>query len=187
MIRRNRFEYAGSRALNIGGSTGLEFFRPPLSGEGERWEAQGIHVEGNTFVGSLSPVAFVGVDGAVVRFNTFYRPQRWLIRILQETTAPGFVPCRGGHFTDNLVAFHSGEWSAGGVNVGANTAPSTFQFARNWWFCLDAPARSRPTLPVAETDGVYGRDPQFRDPAAGDLRLQPGSLAVGVGAEAFSE
>jgi len=80
-------------------------------------------------------VAFVGVDGAEVRFNTIYRPERWAFRILQETTAAGFVACRNGRFTDNIVAFHSSQWSSGGVNIGPNTAPGTFQFARNWW-CL---------------------------------------------------
>ncbi len=184
-IHRNRFEYAGSRAVNLGGSTGLEFFRPPLTGSGERWEARDIRVEGNTFIGSLAPVAFVGVDGAVVRFNTIYRPQRWAIRILQENTTAGFVASRHGVFTDNLVAFQSTQWASGGVNVGAGTAPGTFQFARNWWYCLDAPQRSRPTLPTPETGGTYGVSPQFLDASAGDLRLAPGSPAVAAGAEAW--
>ncbi len=186
-IRRNRFEHAGSRAVNIGGSTGLQFFRPPLAAAGEHWEAKDIVVEGNTFIGAGASVAFVGVDRAVVRFNTFYRPQRWAIRVLQETMAAGFVPCRNGRFTDNIVAFHSTQWSSGGVNIGGNTAPGTFQFARNWWYCLDDPPRSRPSLPVAEGNGSYGRSPQFRDAEAGDLRLEPESPARGVGAEALSD
>ena len=186
-IRGNRFEHAGSRAVNIGGSTGLSFFRPPLPAGEEHWEAKDIQVEGNTFIGSGASVAYVGVDGAVVRFNTIYRPQRWVLRILQETTAAGFVPCRNGRFTDNIVAFHSTQWSSGGVNIGSNTAPDTFQFARNWWYCLDDPAHSRPSLPVTETAGVYGQSPQFREAESGDLRLQSDSPARGVGAEALPE
>lgn len=184
LIRCNRFEHAGARSVNIGGSTGLEFFRPPLQSGMDHWEAQDICVEGNTFIGSTAPVAYVGVDGAVVRFNTIYRPQRWAIRILQETTAPGFVPCRNGVFTDNIVVFRSDEWFSGGVNIGPNTAPATFQFARNWWYCIDDPARSRPALPVAETAGVYGQSLQFIDAEHGDLRLQPDSPARGAGAGA---
>ena len=187
VIRRNRFDNAGARGVNIGGSTGLEFFRPPLPGAGERWEAKDIRVEGNTFIGCTAPVAFVGVDGAVVRFNTIYRPTRWAIRILQETTSTGFVPCRLGRFTDNIIAFHSTQWSAGGVNIGPNTSPSTFAFSRNWWYCLDAPARSRPSLPVTEAGGVQGVSPQFRDEASGDLRLLSGSPAREFGAEALPE
>jgi len=156
VIRRNRFEHAGGRAVNIGGSTGLKFFRPALVEGGEHAEARNLRVEGNTFIGSV-PVAFVGVDGAVVRFNTIERPNRWALRILQETKAPGFVACRNGEFSDNTIVFDSTRWSEGGVNIGAGTAPETFKFARNWWYCTDNPDRSRPRLPTTEVDGKYGR------------------------------
>jgi hypothetical protein len=187
VIRRNRFENAGGRAVNIGGSTGRPFFRPPLKAGEAHFEAKDIRVEGNTFMGGGAPVAFVGVDGAVVRFNTVYHPKRWALRILQETRAADFVPSRNGVFTDNLVAFHSRDWSEGGVNIGPGTAPQTFRFARNWWYCVDEPARSRPRLPAEETDGIYGQPLLFRDAAQGDLRLQPGSPARHLGAEALPE
>ena len=51
------------------------------------------------------------------------------------------------------------------VNVGPHTAPETFQLADNFWYCEDRPAASRPSLPAAETGGVYGVDPQLSDPA----------------------
>ena len=81
VIRRCRFEHAGQRAVNLGGSTGLAFFRPKPEG----YEAKNITVEDCTFDGSMAPIAFVGVDGAIVRHNTIYRPRRWGFRILQET------------------------------------------------------------------------------------------------------
>ena len=183
-VRRNRFENAGGRAVNIGGSTGLQFFRPSLKAGEAHCEAKDIRVEGNTFIGGGAPVAFVGVDGASVRFNTIYHPKRWAVRILQENREPGFVPSRNGEFSDNLVAFDSHDWAEGGVNIGTGTAPETFTFARNWWYCLDDPARSRPRLPVEETAGVYG-DPLFRDAEHGDVRLQPGTPANRVGADAL--
>lgn len=164
LVRGNRFENAGQRAVNIGGSTGLEYFRPPLASWTRPYsEAWGIVVEGNLFVGSLAPLAFVGVDGAIVRFNTLYRPKRWALRILQETRAEGFVPCRNGVFESNLVVFRSDEWASGGVNIGPATAPETFRFARNAWYCLDRPEASRPLLPVSEIDGLYGVEPTFLD------------------------
>lgn len=186
-IRRNRFENAGGRAVNIGGSTALQYFRPPLSAGAEHWEARDIRVEGNTFIGGGAAMAFVGVDGAVVRFNTIYRPQRWALRILQENTAPGFVPSRNGEFTDNIIVFHSSQWAESGVGIGANTAPRTFKFARNLWYCVDNPTRSRPTLPVTETGGVYGQSPQFRDADGGDVRLRPDSPARKMGADALPQ
>jgi hypothetical protein len=130
-------------------------------------------------------VSFVGVDGATVRYNTIYRPRRWAIRILQETREPGFVPCRNGRFTDNLVVFRSGEWFEGGVNIGPATAPHTFTFARNWWYCEDAPERSKPVLPVSEKEGVYGVNPRLRALESGDLSVEEASPARGVGAHAL--
>jgi hypothetical protein len=179
-VRRCRFEDTGSRGVNIGGSTGLQFFRPRPQG----YEAKDIRVEGNTFFGSQAPVAFVGVDGATVRFNTIYRPRRWALRILQETTAPGFVPSRNGVFTDNLIVFRSDEL-ADAVNTGPHTAPETFRFARNWWYCLDNPARSRPTLATAEENGVVGQDPRLTAPEKGDLRTRSGSPAAKYGTGGF--
>lgn len=176
IIRRNRFENAGGRAVNVGGSTGLAFFRPRPEG----YEAKGITVEGNIFVGSAAPVAFVGVDGAAFRHNTIYMPLRWCLRILQETTEPGFVPCRNVTFTHNIVVFRSDNWSEGGCNVGPNTAPETFIFEGNVWYCIDRPSLG-PTLPVAEKDGVVGVDPLLLDPENGNFALKDGSPASGKG------
>ncbi len=171
VIRSNDFENAGGRAVNLGGSTGLVYFRPALVPNGEYAEARDLVVEGNRFKGGQCSVAFVGVDGAIVRFNTMDRPARWPVRILQETKAPGFVPCRRGQVTDNLIIADSAPGLE--VNIGGGTAPETFVFARNAWYNTEAPERSRPTLPTPEADGIYGRDPD--------------TLRDRVGAAAFRE
>ena len=187
VVRGCRFEDAGDRGVQIGGRTGFESFRPPLAGvpAGARAEAADVSVEGCVFTGGEAAVAFVGAAGGTVRFNTFYRPSTYAVRILQETTADGFVPCRGGVFEDNIVVFRSDKWGDGGVNVGPGTAPGTFRFARNVWYCEDRPDRSAPSLPAAETDGLVGVDPKLRDPARGDYGLAPGSPAEGRGAGAL--
>lgn len=180
-IRRCTFLDAGQRAINIGGSTGLEFFRPPDAD----CEAREVTVEGCRFRGSEAPIAFVGVDGAVVRKNTFVHPRRWVLRILQERTEPRFVPCRGGRFEDNVVVFSRAQVRAI-VNVGPGTAPETFALARNAWFADDAPDRSRPELPAplpAEVDGVHGVDPRVQD----DLTLAPDSRLRDRGADALRD
>jgi hypothetical protein len=178
VVRSCRFERAGERVLNVGGSTGMAFFRPEPRG----YEAKDITVEGCTIVGGRAAVAFVGVDGAVVRRNTIIRPGRWGVRILQETREPGFVPSRNGQFIENLIVYRSDEMVLP-VNVGDGTAPETFTFARNAWYAEDAPARSRPRLapPIVEADGVFGVEPTFRDAGRGDYRLE-GDALPGVGA-----
>ena len=167
-IERCRFENAGGRAVNIGGSTGLSYFRPKPSG----YEAKDITVEDCTFTGSMAPISFVGVDGAVVRFNTIYRPTRWIVRILQENRGSEFVPCRNGFFTNNLIAFRSDELRTA-VNVGGGTSAETFKFEKNHWLCIDNLRRSnRLSLPVKEVGGTYGQDPLFVNEREGDFRLK---------------
>jgi hypothetical protein len=186
-VRRCAFADAGGSGVNIGQSTGIPFFRPPLDkiAAGSRYEAKNIVVEGCTFLHGRAAVAFIGVDGAMVRFNTIVDPDVWAIRILQETNTPDFVPCRNGAFENNLVVFRSTNWGEGGVNIGPGTAPQTFRFARNWWFCADRPDKSQPNLPTQEAEGVIGRDPMLRDPDHGDLGVKTGSPASKVGAHAI--
>jgi hypothetical protein len=174
-IHHNRFEHSGQRAINIGGNTGLQFFRP----RPEDFEAKDVLVEHNVFIGSNAPVAFVGADGAVVRFNTFYQSVRWVLRILQENADPQFVPSRNGLFTDNIIVFNAADLVST-INISANTAPETFRFERNFWYAADAPQRSAPDLPTPEIDSTVGQDPRFA--AAGDFHLLSGSPAKDTGA-----
>lgn len=178
-IRSCRFEHAGSRALMLGGSTGFAFFRPQPPGPAEGAD---ILVERCEIIGSQAPIAFVGSDRCIVRFNTFYRPRGWAMRILQETVDPAFVPCRNGTFTDNIIAYRGTEMGST-VNIGPNTEPASFTFARNWWFRLDG-TTAPPGLPTPETDGHVGTDPMLIDPENGNLGTQPASPARGAGASA---
>ncbi|HEV7403312.1 MAG TPA: right-handed parallel beta-helix repeat-containing protein [Chthoniobacteraceae bacterium] len=179
-IRRCVFHEAQGGGINVGGSTGMPYFRPKPLG----FEARKITVEGNTFIGGAAAVIFANADGAVVRFNTIYLPKQWAFRILQQTPREDFTPCRNGRIEDNLIVFKS-NWYEGGINVGPKTAPETFTFARNLWYCVDAPAKSTPVLPTKERDGVIGWDPGFANPAQGDFTVPAGSPAHGKGAGAL--
>lgn len=154
-IEKSHFVNAGQRPINAGGSTGLAFFRPP----GAKYEARRIIIRKNEISGSLCACAFTGVDGAEFTGNTILFPEKWVFRILQETTDDGFVPCRNVLIEGNAIVFRRSQVGAE-VNVGAKTAPETFRFAKNRWFAEDRPDRSKPTLPSDEKEGTYGLDPR---------------------------
>ena len=180
-IRQSVFDDPAPRGINVGGSTGLQFFRPKPLG----FEARNFTIEGNVFIGCDAPIAFPNTDGVLVRFNTIYVPKKWAFRILQETVREDFTPSRNGRIEDNIIVFKSTQWFEGGINIGPHTAPETFSFARNAWFCEDAPAKSKPTLPSVEKDGVIGQAPLFIDPVKHDFALQPGSALRGKGHTAW--
>lgn len=159
-----RFENPGGRAINLGGSTGRPYFRPPDA----KYEARDLLVEQCVFIGSMAPVAFVGVDGAEVRYNTIYRPRKWVIRVLQENREEGMIPSQRGRLLGNLIVYRADEMTLA-MNVGAGTSPGSFQLIGNAWYRLDSPGQSRPALPIEETRAFYGIDPLFRNAEEGDF------------------
>ena len=77
------------------------------------------------------------------------------------------------HATYGYVVAYRADQLSRIVNIGPGTAPETFTFSHNWWYCIDRPDHAvRPLLPVEEQGGRYGVDPQFADPERGDLRLR---------------
>jgi hypothetical protein len=175
VVTRNWFENAGERGVNMGGSTGLEFFRPADA----KFEAARIVVSANVFIGGDTPFAYVGCDECTAENNTILQPTRWAARILQETVDPArFVPSRKGRFLNNVVVVGAAI-SAETVNVGSNTEPASFTFANNLWFQAGSPS-FRPTLPVMETAAVYA-DPLV---SAMDAHPRAGSPAIAKGANA---
>jgi hypothetical protein len=186
LITQNTFIEAGQRAVNMGGSTGFEFFRPVLSTSEPNFEARDIRVIANLFQGGISPIAFVGCVDCIAANNTVIDPVQWVFRILQETTtADGyeFLPAQNGRFVNNVVYFSVGQLSTY-VNVGGNTSPETFELANNLWYAHDEPGQSEPSpLPVAENGGIYGMDPAFAGASGSDFHLTDTSPAAGAGVE----
>ncbi len=113
----------------------------------------------NVIEGSLCAAAFVGVVGAEFIGNTILYPEKWIFRILQETTAPGFAKSRNVLVKDNRIVFRRSQVQVE-VNIGSGTEPESFRFEGNHWFAADRPAASQPRLPVKEIGGVYGVDPR---------------------------
>lgn len=175
-ITANFFKNGGQRSLNLGGSTGLEFFRPIDA----PFEAADLNVYANVFVGSWAPIAYVGSVRVNVVNNTIINPQNWVIRILQETVDPiRFPPCGNNTFANNII-YYSGSISRH-VNIGSNTAPQTFTFSNNLWYNHENPGVSSPQLPVTETNSLVGVNPLFEDVSSSDFSLLHDSPAIDAG------
>lgn len=178
LVQTSLFQDAGQRAINLGGSTGLRFFRPKVS----NYEAKDITVAGNRFIGGITPLAWVTADGGRVHHNTIVRPEKWILRILQETKDTKFNPCHDGILENNLIIYDSRIQVF--VNIGPGTAPKTFEFRKNVWHNLDG--NRKPSLPTMEQNPAY----------LSDLKLSPNELATAkiplkddrlknIGAEAY--
>lgn len=176
-IQRNILKDMVQRAINLGGSTGLQYFRPPLPNPiSNAFEAADLEVYSNVFIGSWSPVAFVGCVRVKVINNTFYKPENWAIRILQETTDPGFLPCGDNEFRNNIVYLSQDITE---VNIGPDTDEASFTFTNNLWYNESGGTWS-PVLPVVDSNQVIA-DPQFTDTNAEDFSLPNNSPAVLAG------
>lgn len=175
-ILANHFTNGGQRTLNLGGSTGAAFFRP----FGINYEARNITAAANIIEGSVTPVAFVGSRNIRFINNTIIRPERWILRILQESADTSFyLSSANNHFINNIVVVNNS--LSTDVNIGPNTSPSTFKFSNNLWYHLDNANWRGPQLPVMETQGIIQMNPQFMSLANGDYRLLSISPAIGKG------
>ena len=176
LVQNSMFHNAGWRAVSIGGSTGRRYFRPEPMG----YEAKGIIVAGNIFVGSEAQIAWVTSLDSHVHHNLFYLPQKWVGKILQETRKPEFAPCQAGLFENNVVVM--GDRVKVLFNVGPRTNPRSFIFRKNAW---DRPyGFVKPRLPSREKDGVYNVDPDIKIVKGGRPQVtshDPGLRGLGPG------
>ncbi len=188
VVHGNHFLDVDGRAINAGGSTGLEFFRPIDA----PYEAARLTIVANVFErsGSDSIVAFVGCDACVFANNTISEPRGWLARVLQESTDARFVPSRDGLFVNNLIVFRVADVRANEYNVGGGTAPETFTFGSNLWWALDDASFPGPNADgagITEAGSIVGADPGVQSsdlyrpclttPVDGAGRARPGPSA----------
>jgi len=179
LVQTSLFKNAGQRSINLGGSTGLQFFRPKVGD----YEARDITIAGNRFIGSIAPVAWATADGGHVHHNTIVLPEKWILRILQETTDPRFKPCHNGIFENNLIVYDSKIQVF--VNVGPRTAPQSFTFRRNAWHNLNG--TRKPSLPTPEKDGFHQINIDFDHNALAQGKVRPKDTRLKqIGAEAYT-
>ncbi len=172
----NFFRNGGQRTLNLGGSTGLQYFRPIDA----TFEAADIQVYSNIIVGSWAAIAYVGSVNVEVVNNTIFQPENWVIRILQESVDPDrFVECGDNIFRNNIV--YLGNNLSTETNIGPNTRSETFLFSNNLWFNEDDPFWNGPNIPVDDANAIINADPDFLDAQNDDFLIPISSPAAGGG------
>ncbi len=161
LVQSNLFVSSGSRVVQIGGSTALQYFRPGV----QNYEAKDVMVAGNTFIGGEAQILWITAQDTVVHHNLFYQPQKWLGRIAQETSDKRFRPCQRGIFEKNLIVLNTKVRRL--FSVGVDTRPETFFLRGNVWNLHEYEVAS--SLPSMESAGVYGIDPELRRLKTGQL------------------
>jgi hypothetical protein len=191
-IRSNFFQNTGWRGVNMGGSTGEPFFRPPLAVSTLNYEAARIQVVANVFDGSEAAAVFAGCLDCQFNHNTVINPSKWVLRILQETLTIGrytFARAGNGVVAGNIFYFRRADLNAGeDINVGADTEPRSFSLVRNLWYAHDNPAQSSPRLPLLgnRTGDLVGTAPSFVNARAADFHLEASSAARAAGGAQFA-
>ena len=171
----------------MGVSTGAQFFRPPLAPARANYEATRIRTRSNVFIGGEAAAAFTGCVACEFTHNTVVDPEKWVVRILQETVTLGpysFGPASDGRIVDNIFYFRRSDLNTGeDVNVGAGTNPASFSIDRNLWYAHDAARQSEARIRgvAAHTNSIVGVDPMFVNVAAHDFHLRRTSVAIARG------
>lgn len=174
-ITRNIFVDGGNRAVNIGGSTGLAYFRPQDS----KTESQDMYVYSNIFVGGECAVAYVGTVNSHVFNNTIIGSRKWVFRILQETVDEDrFLSCGDNSFNNNIVLLDNNLSKT--VNIGPNTRPESFEFESNLWYHINNLTWNH-NLPVKEKNGIMGQNPNLEIKYGYEVYPSQNSPAVNKG------
>ena len=174
-ITRNIFVDGGNRAVNIGGSTGLAYFRPQDS----KTESQDMYVYSNIFVGGECTVAYVGTVNSHVFNNTIIGSRKWVFRILQETVDEDrFLSCGDNSFNNNIVLLDNNLSNT--VNIGPNTRPESFEFESNLWYHINNLTWNH-NLPVKEKNGIMGQNPNLEIKYGYEVYPSQNSPAVNKG------
>ena len=174
-IERNMFINGGFRGINIGGSTGLEFFRP----QDANFESRDMEVNSNIFVGGECAVAYVGTVNSSVFNNTIIGSRKWVFRILQETVDPNrFLTCGDNSFFNNLVLMDDSLSRT--VNIGPNSRPETFFFSNNYWYHIDNNEWNH-NLPSEDNNPILDENISLTEKYGYNIYPEKNSVLVGAG------
>lgn len=173
-ITQCRFIDSGKRAVNAGGWTDPQSFRPAIPNDAQpatQFEATHVRIERCLFVGGDTAVAFVGSSRCAVYESTIVHPGRWVFRILQEQDDARFAPTSRGVIGRNLIVYDPKKVRML-ADVGPNVDAESFRFEQNLWWAEGAESADLTHLPGGDSfPAVTNVDPKldtaFRPTAAG--------------------
>ena len=149
-IYRCVFDDASLRSVQFGGAG-----RPMHLGIGRNQSGLDQVAMGNIIVSGECPIVYACASNTVFAYNTIVRPTGYVVRILREGD---YRPMANNVITRNLIVY---DRNLTFMQNGPRTFPRAVSWAENYWYNSVNPARSIPTLPVAERAPAGGRDPRL--------------------------
>ena len=181
-IYGNLFKNTGQQAINIGGSTGRQFFRPSILDDdvaaANMYEASNIHVYSNIFTNVNAPVAFWSSDNSYFVNNTVTGIKSQTFRLLPSDTYLAF----GGQSHNNTI--ENNIFSAGGFYFNTETCPdgtAALTVDNNFFYNTSSPGSVPGDAGFKSYTGNVGGNAQFMDLTS--YKLKDGSPAATGGTD----
>jgi hypothetical protein len=170
----------GGVGIWIGGDSSVDQFRPALTAASGNTEATNVRVFDNAIRDVEDAFKCSNCTASLVAHNLIRRVSAFVFKLDQPYTSLDsfdFAPAGGVRLVDNAIEIGS---SAEAFSDGRNgTDPASCTFSHNLWLKA-GDAAWKPTLPSAETLGIYGKPSGYTD--AGALCASAASPAAGAGA-----
>ena len=190
-IYGNLFINAGARAINMGGSTGEQFFRPYLVKDGTMYEGRYLRAYSNIFIGGGSTFSFVCSTDCYAVNNTVIRPKNQIFRILNEDGGNHLKLGNNGRPHNNTVSnnifYYGNDLTGEAINISFELTKDdkkSFIMQNNLFYNADNKSASRPyNIGDFKHDGTIAKDPLFEDVLNNNFDLASDSPAAAAGSE----
>ncbi|TFG42908.1 MAG: right-handed parallel beta-helix repeat-containing protein [Bacteroidia bacterium] len=202
VIRNNFVNMTYFTGINLGGDTGEEYLRPPLSEmELPNYEAKGIHVYSNIIRDCAASIAFDTARNCKVYNNLIIRTE--LTRSpsgiynniglvwIRHSSWSCLVPSNNNFFANNIVYFNEREdyWEnvvCHTTTADAGDSSSTHEFYNNVWYCFDDPSTSwaswtdegKVDEPIV-SGNIFGEDPMLQTDSDTGIPVVVNSVLLG--------
>jgi len=164
-IRQSVIASSGTRPIWLGGSSGEDEFRPPLTAATGNYEASNIRVIDNVLVGGVTMVMCSLCTQSLVAASFIHGDlaTQHVVRLFNEHGALGghaFAPAGSMRFIDNAIHVSTDPF---GFKLEAGTDGASCSFSHNLWLETDDPPNSEPVLPTPDPVGIYGMPSGYDD------------------------